>query len=517
MTPLQAEKNRQQERRRSSVQFARLRKPTQADIEDVYLELLYTIRHQVGDTLYDVSDVNMTDYVRSAFTIDADVHKRIDLLAQKEKPPVVILNAIVLEARNLVAKDADGFSDPFCMLGIIPSAIVEQRLEMAEEKNSKGKNAPVSEAAASGKHFGGVFNRIGGSLSRRMSGKVNKHEPEPIVVASKIPLRPDVPDEDEIAAKLIRATSVQSNTLNPKWNERFQFIVDKPDSDKFHLDIWDHDDESSVVDAVRSLNEVNSLKGLGRYFKQVAQSARSNNEDAVDDFLGCVTVDVAEVAASARPVELWYPLQARSDRSQVQGELKLRLWLGTREDRAGHDDGDNTIDVRQHIHICKQFALHELAQQCGNEAQDGDKWTGKLSHTAEAVLHQHAVQGDLTELQLAMCRWVAFSWVYMERAIKARLLFTILDSLVTQWTPAALPKDQEELLAECFSHFLNHSYDSIVYHRSCFPPGNNTKSAKRLGVLLECLVLMHQSDLFHRLLPFQEKLDTEIASLIEVS
>lgn len=55
-----------------------------------------------------------------------------------------------------------------------------------------------------------------------------------------------------------------------------------------------------------------------------------------------------------------------------------------------------------------------------------------------------------------------------------------------------------------------------MYHRSAFPP-SNAKSAKRLGVLLECLSLMHASDLFRRCLPFQEKLEEAVPSLIEVA
>ncbi len=38
----------------------------------------------------------------------------------KLQPPIVVLNVVVIEAKDLEAKDSDGFSDPYCMLGIRP-------------------------------------------------------------------------------------------------------------------------------------------------------------------------------------------------------------------------------------------------------------------------------------------------------------------------------------------------------------------------------------------------------------
>jgi hypothetical protein len=81
-----------------------------------------------------------------------------------------------------------------------------------------------------------------------------------------------------------------SNILKTYINICLYSDVDDINCDQLHLDIWDHDDESSVLDAVSRLNEVRGVRGLGRFFKQVCQSARQGSQD---DFLGSINIPIS--------------------------------------------------------------------------------------------------------------------------------------------------------------------------------------------------------------------------------
>lgn len=58
-------------------------------------------------------------------------------------------------------------------------------------------------------------------------------------------------------------------------------------------------------------------------------------------------------------VEDWYSLQGRSSRSNIQGDIQLKVSLATREDR-GIDEEDNWTDVRQHEDLITVFVEHEV-------------------------------------------------------------------------------------------------------------------------------------------------------------
>ncbi len=136
----------------------------------------------------------------------------------------------------------------------------------------------------------------------------------------------------------------------------------------------DHDDETSVLDAVSRLNEVKGMRGLGRYFKQVAQSARAvgvgvggGGSASQDDFLGSVNVRVCDIPSTG--TEMWYKLEGRSAKSNIQGSIRLRLWLSTREDRGLSEEEDMWNEIRQQENIYSIFTEHQLKLQVSTYLQ----------------------------------------------------------------------------------------------------------------------------------------------------
>lgn len=63
--------------------------------------------------------------------------------------------------------------------------------------------------------------------------------------------------------------------------------------------------------------------------------------------IGCVNIPLREIPSTGK--EAWYKLEARSQRSSVQGRIRLRLWLSARE--AGRHDDDNWQQVTTSLNV----------------------------------------------------------------------------------------------------------------------------------------------------------------------
>ncbi|CEF60676.1 C2 domain and Munc13 homology 1 domain and Mammalian uncoordinated homology 13, domain 2 and Mammalian uncoordinated homology 13, subgroup, domain 2-containing protein [Strongyloides ratti] len=470
-------------------------------MHELYVEAMYTIQHKIGNQ-GDLTQSQLAKYVQSAFEVDEKLHKSLIARASRQKAPIVLLNVQLIEGKDLIAKDINGFSDPFCMMGIVPGEkktfkpilnpedIEVTPWDFEDIPDDSGLvqkvGKPTSPTSPNDNNKKHRLSRIGGSFRRKLVGKKNQ----------KI----DDYETTNIPAKIIKASSVQKMTLNPKWNEKFQFIVDDIHCDKFHLDIWDHDDdERSVIDAVTSLNEISGLKGLGRYFKEVTQSARAQSNESVDDFLGCVNISLSEIPPDG--IEKWFELERRSEKSEVSGSIKLKLWLSTKEERVNQSD-DETIDVKQHVQLIRQFALHEI--RCSQKPVNA--FDGLLPDPAKAILYQHAIQGDLTITHQLMCQWLAYC-AMINIGINFHLLFGIANKLIDKWSPLDLDKDEENMLACSFNDFdefvktylINHLKNVNVLKKS---------QVDRFDNILKTYVKIKDSHLYERCVPFGPSKDT---------
>uniref|UniRef100_A0A0K0D0U6 C2 domain-containing protein n=1 Tax=Angiostrongylus cantonensis TaxID=6313 RepID=A0A0K0D0U6_ANGCA len=403
---------------------------------------LYTITHKVGKEECE-SKENLYKYVRSAFQVDTQLHNTLMEKAKQNKPPVILLNVLLLEAKDLIAKDVNG----------------------------------------------SVLHRFGGSFRRKVGKKTSK------IYGGTIP------------AKLIKASSVQKKTLNPQWNEKFLFIVDDVQTDRFHMDIWDHDDEEqSVLDAVSSLNQITGgFKGLGRFFKEVAQSARADSDSTTDDFLGCISINLNDIPPDGK--EYWFPLQPRSEKSKVSGSVKLKLWLSTREERLDTEE-DDLLDVKEHIELMRQFALHEI-RLSGAPVR---LWDGVFPDKANTILRQHAVQGDLTEIHSAMCRWLAF-YSMISIDVSFSLLSRTLQNILDKWQPMTLDKAEEDMLTNSFSAFDSYCKRAFGEHRRQFHPSRRN-AAEEFACLVRCMKSLRDSPFYQKYLPYKRPFHAHLESLI---
>uniref|UniRef100_H0VGW2 BAI1 associated protein 3 n=1 Tax=Cavia porcellus TaxID=10141 RepID=H0VGW2_CAVPO len=406
-----------------------LRALTQEEVEMLYEEALYTVLHRAGTMGPDqVEDEEiLLGYLQQVFGTSPEEHTEAIERVKKAKAPTYTLKVSVMRAKNLLAKDPNGFSDPYCMLSILPASATPQ--EQSGQKEQR--------------------------FSFRKS---SKH-------SSPLP------------AKCIRVTEVKSSTLNPVWKEHFLFEIEDVNTDQLHLDIWDHDDDVSLAEACRKLNEVIGFKGMSRYFKQIVKSARANGtagptEDHTDDFLGCLNIPVRRDT-----------VMSHRGRSGFQSYLLL-------------------------LSRILQFEHH--AQESSSRS-----WHGEFSRPGSTILCLHGAQSNLSPLQLAILHWQVSSHHHQTCTLDYSYLLGLLEDMQAHWEEAAsLPQDQEESLADSFSAFSEYGLQLLHQLRDYFPATNST-AIYRLELLLKCLDKLQLFQPSFEICPFETELNVDVTAALK--
>ncbi|XP_006874000.1 PREDICTED: BAI1-associated protein 3 [Chrysochloris asiatica] len=438
------------------------------EAEMLYEEALYTVLHRAGTMGPDQVDDQdaLLAYLGQVFSSSPEEHAEALEHVRKAKAPAYALKVSVMRAKNLLAKDPNGFSDPYCMLGILPASGAPQEPPGKDQRFSFRKG------------------------SRRGGGT-----------------------RDPLPAKCIQVTEVKSSTLNPVWNEHFFFEIEDVSMDQLHLDIWDHDDDVSLMEACRKLNEVMGLKGMGRYFKQIVKSARANGtagptEDHTDDFLGSLNIPIREVPVAGE--DRWFKLEPRSSASRVQGECHLVLKLITTQ-------RDTSMSQRGRSGFLSYLLLLDSLLQFEHRAEkpDSSSWCGELSGPASTILSLHSAQSNLSPLQLAVLHWQVSSRHHQTCSLDYSYLLGLLDDMQTHWEQStSLPQEQEEGLADSFSAFSEFGLQLLGQLRDYFPPTNST-AIYRLEMLLKCLSKLQLFQPSFQTCPFDNELNMDIIKTLK--
>ncbi|XP_034877769.1 BAI1-associated protein 3 isoform X4 [Mirounga leonina] len=442
-----------------------LRALTQEEVEMLYEEALYTVLYRAGTMGPDQVDDQeiLLGYLQQVFGTSPEEHAEAIERVKKAKAPTYALKVSVMRAKNLLAKDPNGFSDPYCMLGILPAS--------------------------------GAPREPGPHKEQRFSFRKGSKRGGPL------------------PAKCIQVTEVKSSTLNPVWKENFLFEIEDVSTDQLHLDIWDHDDDVSLVEACRKLNEVIGLKGMSRYFKQIVKSARANGtagptEDHTDDFLGCLNIPIREVPVAGE--DRWFKLEPRSSASRVQGDCQLVLKLITTQRDTGMSQRGRSGFLSYMLLLSRLLQFEHRSQEPNSSG-----WRGELSGPAATVLCLHGAQSNLSALQLAVLHWQVSSRHHQTCTLDYGYLLGLLEDMQAHWEEASsLPQEQEESLADSFCAFLEFGLQLLRQLRDYFPATSST-AVHRLELLLKCLSKMQLFQPSFEICPFETELNMDIAAALK--
>jgi len=427
----------------------------------MYQELLYVVNNQLGKRKVGSDEISPGDlivYGQKAFGISREEHKELYLQVKERKPPKTFVVVTVVEAKGLEAKDANGFSDPYCMLGVL--------------KDTQGRK-----------------------ISK--DGKKTK----------TLVLR-DIQDEHHV-----QLTKIKDRTLNPVWNEQFSLEVNNIDSEIVRIDVWDKDDASVFLDEDNRITAIKGFSGFSRFLKEVASSAKCDMK-STDDFLGLVEIYIRDIPSEGMEQE--FDLEPRSKRSHVQGSLKVKVRLtAVQEEHQKFDDASIASPMSFQRQLLKWFIKHDYEDFFDSEDARNGPWSMKLSKLADFLFHQFAIQNSLSPYQEAIVRWEVYASCIQEVTIPIDRLEELIDLIRTFGNRDDLSNDETMVFTNSLDNFLVYSMQLIRRHQIIFPPTLN-EQCLRLGKLLLCMLNLYRLPLFVAAFP-DRRLPAELESELKAS
>lgn len=234
------QKERLDDARRKSLQLQKRLKPVTDDSNelsyslddelrlDLFREVVFTTMHRIGAQSCGEKSEELIAYAQKALAISEEECTKTLQYMDTFKAPKMIINVKIISGVDLRSKDANGLSDPYCMLCVV----------------RKG------ETLIQGK-------------SKRNALREFQHDHK------------------------VEVTRVIDQSTAPTWNEEFSFELNDMNDQVLHVDVWDKDDDDVVLDTE---NKIKSIRGFGNARRLLTDMYQARAGKEKNDFLGLIEI-----------------------------------------------------------------------------------------------------------------------------------------------------------------------------------------------------------------------------------
>ncbi|GFS35721.1 protein unc-13 4B [Nephila pilipes] len=215
----------------------------------------------------------------------------------------------------------------------------------------------------------------------------------------------------------LKKTEIKSHTLNPVWNETFQFNLSDLTNDIIYIELWDND-PTTFAKNLKQIKNIGSMRGCWYFCSDFMESLCRCGRETVNDFLGKTEIEIG--ALYAEGVDEWLPLKTLKGTSH-QGQLHVAVKIEATKPKSNSDA------LKRHLLFVKLCLEHGLKD---NESSDLSIfcWDQILNPSARTLLFQHGVQGNISVSEDMVCRFITIINLAVSHSVfDFQFLFSILN------------------------------------------------------------------------------------------
>ncbi|KAJ8043071.1 BAI1-associated protein 3 [Holothuria leucospilota] len=337
-----------------------------------YALVLQTLLHPLGrlDSV-DCNPLELAAHCQRVFGVNSAEHAKLVKQELSKIPNSHLLKVTVVEAKDIKSMDANGLSDPYCLV-----ALVNKGMSAGDSNSLQHSTSVPSDQSEAGT----------GKQRRKTVSAIDIEAASPGLARKQSSETSDLIPGMEGAEALFK-TECQKETLHPVWNEDFNMEVLGIEGRTLLITMWDYDEETSLWSAVKGVEGGHKMAGVKNIFRHMKHGINKTG----DDFIGQVVIPLTDIPAATR-VEKWYKLQKGTSKHSVTGQCRLRMQF-TRKDL---EEGSASSRFDHYNQLAG--AVHTYEAEIFFRDKKKGPWDGKLSKLSQHLLDYFAILQDIKKL-----------------------------------------------------------------------------------------------------------------------